>query len=277
MTSPTIRIHPTDNVVIARRQLLPGTVLESEGIAVSALVPPGHKVSTRAMAVGEPVLRYGQVIGAATATIAPGQHVHVHNLAFSAFERSHEPGVDARPTAYVDSPATFDGIVRDEPWRKGRIATRNYIGILTSVNCSATVARGIADHFRGDALADFPNVDGVVALTHGMGCATAADGEDIPVDFAINPTFGGTDEAAGKTTFVDVLGLPGARDYAKYLLTDALADRGIHARPAVWDDPGVDWERAGVVVVRSPAGFSIWTTGSGTGWTRRRATTSTSA
>ncbi|RVT49959.1 UxaA family hydrolase [Rubrivivax albus] len=188
MTSPTIRIHPTDNVVIARRQLLPGTVLESEGITVSALVPPGHKVSTRAIAVGEPVLRYGQVIGAATATIAPGQHVHVHNLAFSAFERSHEPGVDARPTAYVDSPATFDGIVRDEPWRKGRIATRNYIGILTSVNCSATVARGIADHFRGDALADVPNVDGVVALTHGMGCATAADGEELQV---LRRTLGG--------------------------------------------------------------------------------------
>ncbi len=184
MTSPTIRIHPADNVVIARRQLLPGTVLEGEGITVAAMVPPGHKVATRAIAAGEPVLRYGQVIGAATAPIAPGQHVHVHNLAFSSFERSHEPGIDARPTAYVDSPATFSGIVRPD----GRVATRNYIGILTSVNCSATVARGIADHFRGDALAAYPNVDGVVALTHGMGCATAADGEELQV---LRRTLGG--------------------------------------------------------------------------------------
>lgn len=184
MTAPTIRIHPTDNVVIARRQLLPGTVLDTEGLTVAALVPPGHKVATRAIAVGEPVLRYGQVIGAATAPIAPGQHVHVHNLAFSAFERAHQPGVDAQPTAYVDDAATFEGIVRAD----GRIATRNYIGILTSVNCSATVARGIADRFRGDALAAFPNVDGVVALTHGMGCATASDGEELQV---LRRTLGG--------------------------------------------------------------------------------------
>lgn len=184
MTSPTIRIHPADNVVIARRQLLPGTVLEAEGITVAAMVPPGHKVATRAVAAGEPVVRYGQIIGAATAAITPGQHVHVHNLAFSAFDRAHEPGVDARPTAFVDAPATFNGIVRAD----GRVATRNYIGILTSVNCSATVARGIADHFRGDALAGYPNVDGVVALTHGMGCATASDGEELQV---LRRTLGG--------------------------------------------------------------------------------------
>jgi altronate hydrolase len=110
--------------------------------------------------------------------------VHVHNLAFSAFERAHEPGADARTTDYVPTPATFDGIVRAD----GRIATRNYIGILTSVNCSATVARGIADHFRGDALREFPNVDGVVALTHGMGCATASDGEELQV---LRRTLGG--------------------------------------------------------------------------------------
>jgi altronate hydrolase len=186
--NPVIRIHPDDNVVIARRQLVGGEPLPSEDITVAGLVPPGHKVATRAIGQGEPVRRYNQVIGTATQSIAPGQHVHTHNLAFSDFARAHEPGAGARPTDYVDQPATFDGIVRAD----GRIATRNYIGVLTSVNCSATVARAIADHFRRDirpeALAPYPNVDGVVALTHGMGCATASDGEELRV---LRRTLGG--------------------------------------------------------------------------------------
>ncbi|MBI3369610.1 MAG: altronate dehydratase [Burkholderiales bacterium] len=183
-----IRIHANDNVVIARTQLLGGTVIAEEGITVLGLVPPGHKIATRAIRLGEPVWRYGQIIGNATQAIAPGQHVHGHNLAFGDFARKHEPGAGARPTAYAAEPATFDGIVRDD----GRVATRNYIGVLTSVNCSATVARAIADRFRRDihpdALAAFPNVDGVVALTHGMGCATDSGGEDLRV---LRRTLGG--------------------------------------------------------------------------------------
>ena len=81
ITAPTIRIHPHDNVVIARRQLLGGTVLTEEGVTVAGLVPPGHKVATQAIAAGEAVRRYNQIIGHATQAIAPGQHVHVHNLA----------------------------------------------------------------------------------------------------------------------------------------------------------------------------------------------------
>jgi altronate hydrolase len=183
-----IRIHPDDNVVIARRQLVGGTPIAEEGVTVAGLVPPGHKVATQAIARGQPVRRYGQIIGHATADIAPGQHVHTHNLAFSDFARAHEPGAAARPTAYVAQPATFMGILRPD----GRVATRNYIGVLTSVNCSATAARAIADHFRRDvrpeALAGYPNVDGVVALTHGMGCATAGDGEELRV---LRRTLGG--------------------------------------------------------------------------------------
>ncbi len=188
MSSPAIRIHPADNVVIARRQLLGGTVIAEEGITVSGLVPPGHKIATRPIAAGEAVRRYNQVIGNATQAIAAGQHVHTHNLAFSSFERAHEPGAGVTPTDFVAAPATFDGIVRED----GRIATRNYIGVLTSVNCSATAARAIADHFRRDihpeALADYPNVDGVVALTHGMGCATDSEGEELQV---LRRTLGG--------------------------------------------------------------------------------------
>ena len=179
--NPVIRIHPADDVVIARQQLLGGTRIATEGITISGLIPPGHKVAVRAIAAGEPVRRYNQIIGTATQPIASGQHVHTHNLAFSRFDRGHAVGGDVRPVAYVDTPATFEGIQRGD----GRVATRNYIGVLTSVNCSATVARAIADHFRRDihpeALAAFPNVDGIVALTHGAGCATDSEGEGLQV------------------------------------------------------------------------------------------------
>ncbi|OZI17341.1 galactonate dehydratase [Bordetella genomosp. 7] len=185
---PVIRIHPADNVVIARRQLVGGTPLPAEGIAAAGLIPPGHKVAARAIAAGAPVRRYNQIIGIARQDIAPGQHVHSHNLAFSEFERDYAVGQDTRPTDYVAEPATFDGIVRAD----GRVATRNYIGVLTSVNCSATVARAIADYFRRDirpqALAGFPNVDGVVALTHGAGCATDSEGDPLKV---LRRTLGG--------------------------------------------------------------------------------------
>ena len=197
MNTPTIRIHAADNVVIARRQLLGGAVLAEEGgLVVTGLVPPGHKIATRPIAAGDAVSRYDQLIGHATQAIAPGQHVHSHNLAFTeqsaSFERAHQACAGAQATAYVAEPATFMGIVRSD----GRVSTRNYIGVLTSVNCSATAARAIADHFRrdvhpgsrNDALAAFPNVDGVVALTHGMGCATDSDGEELQV---LRRTLGG--------------------------------------------------------------------------------------
>jgi altronate hydrolase len=174
-SSLTIRLHPSDDVVIARAQLVGGTTLLDEKITVSGLVPPGHKVATRAIKAGQPVRRYNQIIGFASRDIAPGEHVHLNNLAMGAFDRDYAYGADAKPTQYVNPPATFMGIVRDD----GRVATRNYIGILSTVNCSATVARGIADHFTRERLAAFPNVDGVVALTHGSGCGMDTHGEGM--------------------------------------------------------------------------------------------------
>ncbi|CAD6560231.1 UxaA family hydrolase [Paraburkholderia metrosideri] len=195
-SAPTvIRLHPNDDVIIATRQLMPGTRIDTEQLVVTGLIPPGHKVATRDIAKGETVKRYNQIIGVAREAIRRGQHVHVHNLGMSEFARDHAYGVDAHPTDYVEEPAHFMGIRRDD----GRVATRNYIGILTSVNCSATVARAIADHFRRDvrpeALADFPNVDGVVALTHGLGCGIDTLGEGIAVlrrtlaGYAVHPNF----------------------------------------------------------------------------------------
>ena len=141
-----IRLHPNDDVVIATRQLVSGTRIDAEDLVVSGLIPPGHKIATRAIAKGEPVKRYNQIIGVARENIARGQHVHVQNLGMADFSRDHAFGVDRHPTEYASEPAHFMGIRRDD----GRVATRNYIGVLTSVNCSATVARAIADHFRRD-------------------------------------------------------------------------------------------------------------------------------
>ncbi|CAG4917257.1 UxaA family hydrolase [Paraburkholderia saeva] len=190
-----IRLHPNDDVVIATRQLVSGTRIDAEDLVVSGLIPPGHKIATRAITKGEPVKRYNQIIGVARENIARGQHVHVQNLGMADFSRDHAFGVDQHPTAYTGEPAHFMGIRRDD----GRVATRNYIGVLTSVNCSATVARAIADHFRRDvhpeALADFPNVDGVIALTHGLGCGIDMQGEGIRIlrrtlaGYAMHPNF----------------------------------------------------------------------------------------
>jgi altronate hydrolase len=183
-TSLTIRLHPNDDVVIARQQLVSGTALLDENVKVSGLVPPGHKVATHAIPAGAPVKRYNQIIGFAKRTIAPGEHVHLHNLAMGEFARDYAFGAEAKPTEFVDPPASFMGIVRAD----GRVATRNYIGILSTVNCSATVAHGIADAFKGGVLADFANVDGVVALTHGSGCGMDVQGESMQV---LRRTIGG--------------------------------------------------------------------------------------
>ena len=196
-TSLTIRLHPDDDVVIARQQLVTGTTLIDENVPISGLIPPGHKVATRAIREGEPVKRYNQIIGFAKRPIGPGEHVHLHNLAMGDFARDYAYGADTKPTQFVDTPATFMGIVRPDGINAGRVATRNYIGILSTVNCSATVAHGIADAFKGAGLAAFPNVDGVVALTHGSGCGMDVQGESMQLlrrtlgGYARHPNFAG--------------------------------------------------------------------------------------
>jgi altronate hydrolase len=176
--TPFIRLHPQDDVLIARTQLVGGTT--AEDAIIKGLIPAGHKVAARAIAQGEPVRRYNQIIGFASRPIAAGEHVHTHNLAMGEFDRDYAFGADVRPPP-PHREATFMGIKRAD----GRVATRNYIGILSSVNCSATAARAIADHFsrqnHPEALAAFPGVDGVVALTHGTGCGMASEGPGMQI------------------------------------------------------------------------------------------------
>ena len=172
----TIRLHPDDDVVIARAEIPTGTLVTREKVHTVVTIPAGHKLAVHDLAQGAPVRRYNQIIGFAIRPIKAGEHVHVHNLAMRDFERDYAFCLDKRETAYVQPSATFLGVVRED----GRVATRNYIGILTSVNCSATVARMVADHFKNN-LRDYSNVDGVVALTHKTGCGMASEGEGMEV------------------------------------------------------------------------------------------------
>jgi len=185
-----IRLHPSDNVVIANQRIPAGMRIARENITALEPIPSGHKIATRAIAKGETVLRYGQVIGAATQDIAPGRHVHVQNMGFSELRLEAE----AQPVFRSNElPRTFMGYKR----ANGRVATRNYVGVLTSVNCSATVARHIAEAAeKSGLLNDFPNIDGIVPITHNSGCGMASSGE--PYDLlsrtlwgtAANPNFG---------------------------------------------------------------------------------------
>ncbi|MFM0388022.1 UxaA family hydrolase [Paraburkholderia dipogonis] len=193
---PIVQLHPDDDVVIARHQLVAGMRI-SGSLAVRGLIPAGHKLAVRSIEAGAPVRRYGQIIGFSARAIEAGEHVHTHNLAMADFDRDYAFGADAKPASTVTAAARFMGIVRTD----GRVATRNYIGILTSVNCSATAARAIADYFRRDihprALADYPNVDGVIALTHAQGCAIDSEGEALEMirrtlgGYAQHPNFAG--------------------------------------------------------------------------------------
>jgi altronate hydrolase len=171
---PAIRLHPDDDVVIARIEIPTGTLISMEKVTAAVTIPAGHKLAVGDIAQGQPVRRYNQIIGFATRQIKAGEHVHVHNLAMGDFQRDYAFSQGVKDTQFVSEPATFLGIRRND----GRVATRNYIGILTSVNCSATVARMVADHFKNN-LHDYPNVDGVVALTHKTGCGMAGDGEGM--------------------------------------------------------------------------------------------------
>jgi altronate hydrolase len=174
---PTLRLHKNDSVAVALRDLDPGEATGVAEVRASQKIPRGHKVALRAMAAGEAVLKLGQSIGLASRSILPGEHVHVHNLSYTPSEASHAAGL--RP-ALAELPAvdtdTFMGILRAD----GQAATRNYIGVLSTVNCSATAARLIAAQFQGpQPLADFPQVDGVVALTHKGGCTGGETGEGL--------------------------------------------------------------------------------------------------
>ncbi|MBP8306463.1 MAG: UxaA family hydrolase, partial [Burkholderiaceae bacterium] len=140
--APLIRLHAGDNILVARENLALGAHLPEFGLRLRAQVPAGHKIAAQAIGAGEAIRKYDTVIGFAARAIEAGEHVHTHNLRFEEFDRDPQFCTDVRPVAILapDEQARFMGIVRPD----GRVATRNYIGILSTVNCSATVSRRIA-------------------------------------------------------------------------------------------------------------------------------------
>ncbi|MDR1936557.1 MAG: altronate dehydratase family protein [Candidatus Accumulibacter sp.] len=194
MTQATvIRLHANDDVLIAARQLAPGTAIDSEKLIVREAIPPGHKLAARDIEAGAAVRRYNQIIGFAKADIGAGRHVHSHNLGMGEFERDYGVGQDAHELPKVPEPASFMGYRR----ANGKVGTRNYIGVIASVNCAATVARAIAGHFTREKLAAFANVDGVLALPQPLGCGHNINGEGMRIlrrtlaGFARHPNFAG--------------------------------------------------------------------------------------
>jgi altronate hydrolase len=164
-----ILLNPRDAVAIARMPLAPGQVfeVESQTFTVNQSVPAGHKVAIRSVAPGEPVHRYGEVIGFATAPIFPGDHVHTHNLAFSEIDCHNARPEPMASRSVLNSTESFHGYLRKD----GRIGTRNYIAVVAASNCAAYTSDLIAQSFDKQSLP--PNVDGIVAFPHGEGCGMA--------------------------------------------------------------------------------------------------------
>jgi altronate hydrolase len=170
-----LRLHPGDHVAVLKRSIKAGTELVGDGSRLTARrdIPAGHKIAVAPVAAGEAIRKYGQVIGFASAPIAPGDHVHTHNVSAREFGREYEFGTEA-PSAPPPEPAReFAGYARPG----GRAGTRNYVAVISSVNCSASVSRYVAERFRGPEFQrEFPGVDGVLAITHKAGCAMPTGG-----------------------------------------------------------------------------------------------------
>lgn len=196
-TAPrVIRLAPGDNVVIACDALEQGAEVTGEGITCRQTIPAGHKLATQPIDAGQPVFKYGQIIGSATAGIDSGEHVHTHNMGMALIQQyATAETADIEPAAIlpVEEQARFQGIVRSD----GQIATRNYIGVLATSACSASVARYVADAFDEQRLKPYPRVDGVVALAHGSGCGMPGHGDGFEIlqrtlcGWARHPNFAG--------------------------------------------------------------------------------------
>ena len=174
---PIIRLHPNDNIVVARVDVAIGTPVPSENMSIRSQVPAGYKIAAKKITAGQPILKYNVIVGFANTDIEPGVMVHSHNTEFREFDRDYAYASEYKATQFLPESqrATFQGIVRED----GKVGTRNFIGILSTVNCSATVVKKIAEYFTPERLAPYPNVDGVVAFAHSIGCGMEMTGEPM--------------------------------------------------------------------------------------------------
>ena len=177
LAGPIIRLHPNDNIVVARIDVAIGTEVPSEHFTSRSQVPAGYKIASKKILKGEPILKYNVTVGFANTDIEAGTMVHSHNTEFREFDRDYAYASEYKATELLpeNQRATFQGIVRED----GKVGTRNYIGILSTVNCSATVVKKIAEYFTPERLAPYPNIDGVVAFAHSIGCGMEMTGEPM--------------------------------------------------------------------------------------------------
>jgi altronate hydrolase len=177
LSQVAVHLRPEDNVAVAARPLPPGQELHISGHAVTLTgrIGLGHKIALRPIQKGEAVRKYGQIIGFASADIPAGAHVHVHNVAADRFERDYAFCRDCPPPPPKAEPRSWMGYDRGD----GRYGSRNYLAVISTVNCSASTSKYISERFKTtDLLKQYPNVDGVVAITHKAGCAIQYDGPD---------------------------------------------------------------------------------------------------
>ena len=172
-----IILNKNDNVAVTTFPISPQTKIADQGIVTIDTIPFGHKICLKPINKGEPVIKYDQVIGFASQSIKPGEHVHSHNLEFKEFSRSFSIS-EKKNISSEKSNLFFEGILRNN----GEVATRNYIGIISTVNCSATVSKAIAEKIKySNILKDYSNIDGVVAITHSTGCGMNTVSEGMQV------------------------------------------------------------------------------------------------
>lgn len=174
--APVITLHPDDNIAVAARQVSAASVVKAGGgdITTRETIELGHKLATRTIPRGAPVRKFGQIIGFATTEIVPGTWVHTHNVEAGPLTLDYAIASDIPPDPAPVAGRTFQGIRRPN----GKAATRNYIGVVSTVNCSAHTCKLVAERFNRELLAQYPNVDGVIPIIHKAGCAMQYGGED---------------------------------------------------------------------------------------------------
>lgn len=185
-----IKLHHSDNVGVAVRPVPEGLPISDDHIALENIAA-GHKVALSRIVEQQPVIKYGQMIGLASRDIDIGEHVHTHNIAMLERDTSLKNFEPALRTPTENTQRTFNGFHR----ANGQVGTRNYIGILSTVNCSATVSNVVAEQLNATGELKTLGFDGVVPVTHGSGCAmnTQSEGfaflERVLTGYALNPNF----------------------------------------------------------------------------------------
>lgn len=240
-----LTLSGTDNIAVALQQIETGTRLASSDLVAQGTIPSGHKIALTKVTAGQEVIKYGRVIGLATQDIQRGEHVHVHNVAMARFQRNQTYGHKAQPTDVLPLPkrATFQGYRRSD----GKVGTRNYIGIVTSVNCSASAAKHLAREAERSGLLDqFPGVDGIVPIVHGAGCCIGTDDEAFRKlqsaiwGYATHPNFAsilmlGLGCEANQISFMlEAYGKPKGKSFQNYTLQSAGGTRKSVEKGLLW-------------------------------------------